>query len=152
MCWVCQHLFTPTHLYFVVKLPDKIYLAKKTFSVKKEREKKEDFAFHALWPFGHLANGAFTNYVYKKKWVGCPKKFFVNVYEVENVNVGSLVGGQKMSKTCQRSLWTPSKIEDNELLLYRHKGTFILNAMHQPHNGVNYLLNSQSYFLFMVYF
>ena len=34
--------------------------------------------------------GSFTNYVDKKRWVGSPKMstFFVNLYKVENVNIG----------------------------------------------------------------
>ena len=44
---------------------------------------------------GHLAKGAFTNYVYKKRRVSryiVPKYWlFVNVYEEENVNIGGMV-------------------------------------------------------------
>ena len=35
--------------------------------------------------------GAFTNYVYMKRWVGSPKiSIFVNVHKVENVNAGGM--------------------------------------------------------------
>ena len=41
---------------------------------------------------------SFTNYVYKKRWVGSPKMLtFSDVYKVENVN-GVAVGGQQKDK------------------------------------------------------
>ena len=39
--------------------------------------------------------GSFTNYVYKKRWVGSPMLIFVNVHKVENVNGGGLFGQKK---------------------------------------------------------
>ena len=58
--------------------------------------------------------GSFTNYIYKRRWVGGQSQkspIFVNNYKVELVNAGRW---SKKPKYCQRSLWTTPRGETRE--------------------------------------
>ena len=57
-----------------------------------------------FWRSNGYTKGSFTNYVYKKRWIG---RYIVtknvNFYKVESVNEGGYRWSKK-PKTCQRSL------------------------------------------------
>ena len=60
--------------------------------------KKIHFYFHSCSSVhACIHKGSFTNYIYKKRWVGSQKtSIFVNIHKVENVIAG--VGGQRRPK------------------------------------------------------